>query len=108
MKRRGVFLALLVLVAGDCRAERVVFVGFDLSGTAWHGGNPYDTSWRQVLDVVGGGDHVYAAIINEKGLLNGAPVIDFSIRPYRFLTDKRSAYDAAVQAKLEKQRLLLD
>ncbi len=75
----------------------------------WRGGNnPYDAGWVQALKTVQGGDHVYAAIINERGLLNGEPVIDFTIRPYSLLSDKRTDYDAAVQAKLEKQRQALD
>ncbi len=104
-----IFLILPLLTGCACRAERVLIVGFDLSGTAWRGGNnPYDAGWVQALKTVQGGDHVYAAIINERGLLNGEPVIDFTIRPYSLLSDKRTDYDAAVQAKLEKQRQALD
>jgi hypothetical protein len=107
MKPLGALLALL-LFSCACWAERVVFVGFDVSGTAWRGGNnPYDAGWCEVLGTVADGDHVYAAIINEKGLANGAPIIDFTIRPYSFFTDHRKEYEAAVRAKLEKQRAAL-
>jgi hypothetical protein len=46
-------------------------------------------------------------LINDKGLANGAPVIDFTIRPYSFWRDKRRDYDPAVNAKLETQRQTL-
>jgi hypothetical protein len=83
-------------------------VGFDISATAWRGGNPYDAGWAQILATVQSGNHVYAALINEKGLANGTPPIDFKIRPYDFRVDKSRDYDNAVKAKLEKQRQLLD
>jgi hypothetical protein len=102
-------LLILLLTCSPCRAERVVFAGFDSSGSARRGGNnPYDAGWMQVLSTVEGGDHIYGSVINEKGLANGAPIIDFTIRPYSFLTDGGREYDAAVRAKLEKQRETLN
>jgi hypothetical protein len=100
--------AIVILSCLACHAECVVFAGFDVSATAWHGeSDRYDAAWWQVLNSVKGCDHIYATIINEKGLANGAPAIDFTIRPYNFLWDKRSDYDAAVQAKLAMQRAAL-
>src|SRR5437588_12133130 len=94
-------LLVLLLSGCDSRAERVIFTGLDLSATAWHGGNNfYESGWVRVLSTVEGGDHVYATIINGKGLANGAPVIDFTIRSYNRFTDRRKEYDTAVQAKL--------
>jgi hypothetical protein len=106
---RAIASLLVVLLSGcDSRAERVIFTGFDLSATAWRGGNNlYEAGWTQVLSIVEAGDHVYATVINGKGLANGAPVIDFTIRPYSFFIDRHKEYDAAVQAKLEKQREIL-
>ena len=108
MKALSTLLALL-LSGNGCFAERVIFTGFDLSGTAWRGeGNPYDNGLKEVLSTVEGGDHVYGAVINERGLANGAPVIDFGIRPYSFWSDKRNEYEPAVQTKLKMQREALN
>lgn len=102
-----VFLSL----TGQCRASnRVIFVGFDLSATAYQrGSNPYHDGWVQVLNAVsGGGDEVYAAAINGIGLANGAPPINFSVRPRNIFLDKPSDYKAAVDAKLRLQETALD
>jgi hypothetical protein len=107
MKSITTVLVLLSFVS-ECFAERVIFTGFDLSATAWHGGNPYDAGFNLILCSVEAGDHVYAAIINGKGLANGAPVVDFTIRAYSFWSDKHKEYDAAVQAKIQKQREILN
>jgi hypothetical protein len=102
-------ILLSLLTASNCFADRVLFAGFDISATAWHGDrNPYDGGWVQVLHTAEGGDHIYGSVINEKGLANGAPAIDFTIRPYSFFFDKRSEYEPAVEAKREKQRQILN
>ncbi len=109
MKKMKAFLLLTVLFTGCTRSrDRVLCVGFDASATAWRGGNPYEAGWAQILATSQGGDHIYAALINEKGLANGTPSIDFKIRRYSFLTDKRREYDEAVKVKLDNQRQLLD
>ena len=103
------FLLLAVLCTGCGRSrDRVVCVGFDTSATAWRSGNPYDASFAEILKTSRSGDHIYAALINGKGLANGSPTIDFTIRPYSFVTDKRREYDEAVKTKIAKQRQLLD
>jgi hypothetical protein len=101
-------LLVTVLLVGCARDnERVIVAGLDVSGSAYRGSNPYDSSWAQLLQAGRGGDHIFAGLIDEKGLANGAPVIDFTIRPYSILTDKRRVYDEAVRVKLDNERKAL-
>jgi hypothetical protein len=102
-----IVLALLLLTGCSHTRERIVVVGYDTSATAFRTGNPNDAGWAQVLSATQAGDHVYVALINERGLANGCPVIDFTIRPYNFLTDKTRDYDQAVKAKLAMERQAL-
>lgn len=110
MKFRILFALILTLIAGlPARAERILFAAFDVSATAFEGhADPYDSSWHDLLQTVHGGDHVFAAVVNERGLANGAPTIDFTIRPFNILYDQSRVYDAAVQKKLQGQERSLD
>jgi hypothetical protein len=101
-----VALALMLTACSGTR-ERVICAGFDTSGTAWRSGNPYDSGWAQLLEGIRPGDHAYAMLINDRGLGNGSPLIDFTIRPYNFLADKRPDYEQAVNAKRQQQRVTL-
>jgi len=100
-----IIFALLLAACSVCPAEKVLFAGFDASGTALEAGsNPYAKAWSELLDKMHGGEHVFASIINEKGLANGAPVIDVATRSFNLLFDHRSAYDQAVKQKLALQK----
>ena len=102
-----IVLALVLLTGCGQTQLQILYVGVDVSATAFSAGNPYDAIWAQVLSAVQPGEHVYASLINDKGLSSGSPVIDFTIRPYNFLTDKTAEYDQAVKAKLATQRQAL-
>jgi hypothetical protein len=111
MKRSIFFILLLLSACGTCRAaeRRILFVGFDVSATAYKSGtNPYAAAWKDLMKTVQDGDRIVATRINEKGLANGTPEINFGIRPYSILKDNRTRFDQAVQVQLDKQTEHLD